>query len=150
MSRSIRRRISGLTVIATLVCSCVAPARTEEAYRGKGESSAATVLSAVQTADLTLLVAQDDGLFAPQTSILLAEAEQAAATAESTFASIQPPDDDLDTYRERLVGLLSRATDVLGRLRIAARRGDLGDVDAHRRVLMDLAASLERMAGSQA
>jgi hypothetical protein len=150
MSGSSQRRLVAGVCLAMIATGCVAPARTADAYVGKAEASAAVALSAVQTAALTLEVVQQQGLFAPQVSVLMAEAEQAASTAESTFSSIQPPDTSLDDYRERLGEILTRATDVLATLRIASRRGDLGDIDARQRELAELISELERFAGSEA
>jgi hypothetical protein len=134
----------------SLAGACVAPARSIDAYRGKGEASAATSLTAVETGKLTVTVAGRGGLFSPQVSVLLAEAEQTAESAASTFASIQPPDPSLDPYRSRLLVTLGKATEALGTLRIAARRGDLDTLSELAGPLAGIADELERFAGSEA
>jgi hypothetical protein len=141
--------VAGVLAVA-LAAACVAPARSIGAYRGKGEASAATSRSAVETGKLTATLVRRNGLFPPQVSVLLAEAEQTAESAASTFASIQPPDPALDAYRSRLLATLGEATDALSALRISARRGDLEALSTLARPLAEIAAELERFAGSQA
>lgn len=102
----------------------VGPARTADAYEGKAVTTAEAVLSALETARLTIDVADEGRAFAPYMSVSIAEAEGGAQGAQSAFESIQPPDGRSDQLREELVGLLDEATDTLAAARIAARRTD--------------------------
>ena len=147
-------RRTGWTVAALLasvsLLACVGPARTESAYRDKGQTSAASALSAVRNAQLVAEVVQRDGLFWPQVSIVLSDAADESAYTEQTFWSIQPPDPSLDAYRGQLLDELTRAADVIATMRIAARRTDAETVISEAERLPDIAASLERLAGPQA
>jgi hypothetical protein len=135
----------GVLAAVVLSCSaCVAPARSFDAYEGKAAAAAATAQSAVETALLTVEVADRDGLFAPNVSILVQEAEEEASSAEGAFSSMQPPDPASDRLRAELEALLGPAVDGLAQLRIAARRGNLEALDALARPLRDVADGLAR------
>jgi hypothetical protein len=138
-------RHSIAVVVAVLVLTgCVLPARSFDDYEGKAVSSAETAISQAQTASLTGITVRRDGLFAPNVSVLLADAETGAVTARDTFASIQPPDDASDALRAELLPLLERTADEIARLRIAARRRDLSAVAQGTGAVDDLTAELER------
>jgi hypothetical protein len=138
-------RPSIAVVVAGLILTgCVLPARSFGDYEGKAVSSAETAISQAQTASLTGVVVRGDGLFAPNVSVVLADAETGAVTARDTFASIQPPDGASDALRTELLPLLERTADEIARLRIAARRRDLSAVVEGTAALDDLTAELER------
>jgi hypothetical protein len=133
---------------AVLLCctACVAPARSFDAYESKAAATAESAGSAVATAILTVDIAGRDGLFAPNVSVLVQEAEQDAASAQATFSSIQPPDPSSDALRAELEELLAPAVDGLAQVRIAARRGDLARMQEVADPLRDVAAELRRFA----
>ena len=133
---------------AVLLCctACVAPARSFDAYESKAAATAESAGSAVATALLTVDIAGQGGLFAPNVSVLVQEAEQDAASAQSTFSSIQPPDPSSDALRAELERLLAPAVDGLAQVRIAARRGDLARMQEAAQPLRDVAADLQRFA----
>ena len=135
-----------LATVLVACAACVAPARSFTAYEGKAAAAAAAAGSAVSTALLTVDIAGRDGLFPPNVSILVQEAEVDATSAESAFASIQPPDPASDRLRAELEDLLGPAVDGLSELRIAARRGDLESMEAIAGPLRDVAGGLERFA----
>jgi hypothetical protein len=105
--------------------ACVGPARDFATYEGKAKESAEGVLSAVETARLSVLISTRNGAFAPYVSILLTEAEEDAGSIQATFDSIQPPDARSDALQEELDSLLADALATLTEVRIAARRTDL-------------------------
>ena len=118
------RRWGALTVVLVL-CSCVGPVRSFDAYEGKAADTADSVASAVETARLAVEVAAQGRAFAPDLSVLLAEAERDARGSFDIFASIQPPDPGSARLRTQLLDLIQRAETVLSDLRIAVRWGDL-------------------------
>jgi hypothetical protein len=120
------------------------PARTADDYRHKAKDTAESVLSSVQTARLTARTADRGDAFGPYVSVLLSESEVAAGKAQNVFDSIQPPDPRSDATRARLGRLLNRANDVLARLRITARRGELDRLARQAVPLRRLAHQLDR------
>jgi hypothetical protein len=123
--------------------ACVGPARDFATYEGKARESAAAVLSAVQTARVSVVTSTRNGAFAPYTSILLTEAEEDAGSVQETFDSIQPPDARSDALRQELDELFTRAGSTLSGLRIAARRAQLERLPDLARPLAPIARDLE-------
>lgn len=122
----------------------MAPARSFAAYEGKAASTAASALSDVRTAILVARVVERNGVFAPQVSVALGEADTGVTSAAGTFSSIQPPDAASDQLRSQLLDLLRRAQDGLSAMRIAARRGDLPTVVGLAGALGPIGDALER------
>ena len=126
-----RRARVGLAAVMSgslLLTACTAwlgPARTDEDFARKAGTTAKSVRSAVEVARLAADAAGKGNAFASYTTVLLSEAEDDAAGAESTFDKIQPPNDKADQQREQLDDLLNEATSILSQLRIEARRGHL-------------------------
>jgi hypothetical protein len=118
------RRWGALTVVLVL-CSCVGPVRSFDAYEGKAADTADSVASAAETARLAVEAAAQGRAFAPDLAVLLAEAERDARGSFDIFASIQPPDPRSARLRTQLLDLIQRAETVLSDLRIAVRWGDL-------------------------
>jgi hypothetical protein len=118
------------------------PARTVDDYRHKAKDTAESTLSSVQTARLAARVGSRGDAFGPYVSVLLSESEVGAAGAQSAFESIQPPDHVSDLTRARLSKLLQRAGDVLSRLRITARRGELDRLERQAEPLRRLSHQL--------
>lgn len=140
-------RLTMLPLIVVIAAGCIqpiSPARTFDAYEHKATGTAASVLSAVQTARIGARVATDGDAFGPYVSVLLSEAEQDASNAHSTFDSIQPPDRDSDRVRRELGRVLARADEHLSTLRIAARRGELHELERLALPLGPVARQLDR------
>jgi hypothetical protein len=130
-----------------VVAGCVqpvGPARTFGAYQDKAKDTAETVLSSIETDRLAVQVAGDGNAFPPYLSVLTSNAEEDASNAQSTFESIQPPDERADRLRARLGRLLTRATNALAEVRIAARRADFGELARFGEQLERLARQVER------
>jgi hypothetical protein len=115
----------GAVAAVLVLCSCVGPARSFDAYGGKAADTADSVASAVETARLAVEVAAAGRAFAPDLSVVLGEAERDARGSLDIFASIQPPDARSAELRAQLLDLIERAETILSNLRIAARWGDL-------------------------
>jgi hypothetical protein len=120
-----------LAAFAVALAACVqpvGPARTFDSYEHKARHTAETALSAVQTGRLGVRAAKHDDTFAPYLSVLVSNAEDEASSAQTTFDSVQPPNDRSDNLRDDLDPLLTRAVDALSQARIAARRADFDEV----------------------
>ena len=125
-----RRRHSVLSVLAPLVAlgltaGCVGPSRTTEDYQRKIANSAEAVVSAAESALLTVVVAGDGRAPAPYVSLRLSESEETAASVETTFGAVQPPDPALGKLRAETLKVIGQASDVLEDLRLAAYRAEL-------------------------
>jgi hypothetical protein len=138
----VRRLVVTLTV--GLAAACVGPARDFATYEGKAKNSAEAVLSAVETARLSVRTSSRGGAFAPYVSIILTEAEEDAGSVQATFDSIQPPDAQSDSLQEELDRLFVRAVSSLTDLRVAARRTQLDALPRLARPLDGIAEDLER------
>jgi hypothetical protein len=130
-------------VLLLVMCSCVGPARSFDAYEGKAADTADSAVSAVGTARLAVDAAAGGRAFAPYLSVVLAEAERDVRSSIDIFASIQPPDARSNTLRTQLLDLLDRTVAVLSELRITARWGELDRLPEVARPLDPLGTELE-------
>lgn len=134
-----------------LPSSCIAhpvgPARTYSKYQGKAVTTARSARSAVETTRLVANAATAGDAFGSYVSVLSSEQEEKASTLQATFDSIQPPDKRADGLREQLDQLLASITDHLAQVRIAARRGHLGDLAKVAKPLAQDVSDLDRFIG---
>ena len=107
----------------------VGPARTADDYVRKARTTATDALSAVETVLLLAETAAAGRSFATYNNIAISEQEDTLAAVRGDFESIQPPGTDSDALRDELTEILDTAIAHLADVRIAARRGDLGDLD---------------------
>jgi len=127
------RTASGLLITLLLVsAACTGPARTTSAYQSKAVDTADEVVSASRTVLLAAQLGDEGRSFAPTISVTVANAETDAETARDAFTSVQPPNAESDNLRAALLPTVQDACDVIGEVRIAARRadGDLSQVAA--------------------
>ena len=136
--------------ILLLLGACTGPVRSTNVYESKAGATAETVASAVETARLAVDAAGQDKAFGRYLAQVLAEAEEDADAAQGTFDAIQPPDGRADELRDHLDELLSRASDTLTELRIAARRGDTAELAGPAAALAELADRLHTFAEAYA
>ena len=136
-------QLSALVVVAA---ACVAPTRTEAAYRAKAADTAEAVVSAARTVLLTARVAAADQSFGPTVAVSVANAEVDAASARDAFTSIQPPDAASDAMRRNLLPQVQRAVGIIALVRIAARRHQLDRLPAIAAPLGPISARLDRFA----
>jgi len=144
---AVRRLVVAATALGVLLAACVqpvGPARTFDSYEHKAKDTAETALSAVQTGRLGAQAAKRDDTFAPYLAVLVSEAEDEASSAQTTFDSVQPPNDKSDNLRDNLDPLLTRAVDALSQARIAARRADFDEVVKQEPKLAKSARELDR------
>lgn len=136
-------RRTAVFILLALV-ACVAPARSYGSFKGKAVATANDMLSAVESARLTVEMAQRNRTFATYTSVALGEAEKDGDAIAGAFSSVQPPDARSDKIRSELSQLLDQATSTLSDLRIAARRTDLTQLTDAAKPLPDLALKLRQ------
>ena len=122
----------------------VSPARTFDAYEHKAKDTAESVRSSVQTARLAARLATRGDLFGPYASVVLSETDEAVGAAQGVFESVQPPDHHADELRATLGALLSRSSDAVSKLRISARRGEIGALEGEAKPLDRLAYELDQ------
>jgi hypothetical protein len=121
------RRVAVLLLVLTT--ACVSSSRTDRDYELKAGNSAKAVASSVATALLGVEAAVKHKAGGPYLSVLLARAEEDAASVDAQFGSVQPPSERADAIREELEEQLSAALDVLATLRIMVRRGELDQLE---------------------
>jgi len=145
-ARSRRLRAHALLLVSALSTGCVLPAPTSGAFESKAAQSAASAVSDARTALLAAALAVGDRSFGSLISVQLEESATGAASTAGTFASIQPPDAASDRLRAQVLPLLQRAADLIARMRIAARRGDVQALRELRGPLAPVADALDRFA----
>lgn len=122
-----RRALLVLTAtLAAALAACVqpvGPARKFDSYEHKAKHTAETAPSAVQTGRLGAQTAKRDDTFAPYLAVLVSNAEDEASSAQTTFDSVQPPNDKSDNLRGGAHHRRLRGSRVSGR--VSPRRGDL-------------------------
>ena len=145
------RGLQTAVVVALLAigAACAGPARTHNDFQLKAKSTAETTLSAIGTTQLVVRLAADDRAFANYLSVLIGDAEEEASSAQSTFDSIQPPNEDSDALRSQLGDLLSTANDTIADIRIAVRRGQLSDLATQADELEQIAKDLDSFIAAQ-
>jgi len=121
--------VCGACSLASCVAHPVGPARTYSTYEAKAVTSAEAAQSSVATVQLVATTAAAGEAFGPYTGVSVSEQEEGLSAVEGTFASIQPPDRRADALRDELGAILASAVDHVADVRIAARRGDLADLD---------------------
>jgi hypothetical protein len=143
-------RRSWVVAVALLAGACTGPVRSSPVYESKAGQTAEVGASAVQTALLAVDAAKDDKAYGRYLTQVLVEAEEDAGSAQGTFDGIQPPDRRADRLRDQLDELLGQATDTLAELRIAARRGQTGELAEPAAPLAGLAERLHAFAEAHA
>ena len=121
--------LGGLLVVASrCVPHPVGPARTYDAYVGKARTTSEGVRSDVATVSLVAGEMGASRTFASYVGSVASESEEAIGGRQSTFASVQPPDERADVVGVQLGELIDGALADVRDVRVAARRGDGGAV----------------------
>jgi hypothetical protein len=137
----VRPLVAAVALLA--LTGCVGPARTTGEYAGKAAHTAAAALAQLETARLA--VQNSGGMPESYLDTVLSDAEDAYGSVQTTFDSIQPPDDPAaDRLRSELDALLSDGSDGIARMRILARRGDTAAMRSTAADLGTTAAGLDR------
>ncbi len=125
MTRPSRGWATLATAALLALTGCVGPATTVAAYRGKAVHAADAALSEVQTVVLTTRALLRGRVLQSYAATVISASEEAMASVQGTFDSIQPPDNpSSDALRKKLDGFLSTSSGDVSDLRIAARRED--------------------------
>lgn len=141
------------SLLAFVICaavSCSLPATSFDAYRSKAADAAEEVASQARTAILTAHLAGQDRLLDTAVAVQLHDAEEGAAAAAASFASLEPPDRHADRLRARLLPVLQRISSAIARMRFDARRDDVAALLDLRSALIGPIERLERWARSNA
>jgi hypothetical protein len=144
------RRICVLVFALAVCTACGLPAFDAGDYRGKATDAVEETLSEAQTAIFTAELTGRNRTFRSSTIVQLEDAEKAAAGVTDDFAAVLPPDDRSQALRQRLLPTLSEAADLISRMRFAARRDDLHELDRLAGALDGPVRRLERWLGSSA
>ncbi len=137
--------------LAGCLLGCVAPAPTTSAYESKAARTAKDGLSQVQTARMAAQSSLRGRLQQAYLETTVSRAEDAFGSIQSTFDSVQPPNDPAaDRLRDSLDELLADGSDGLSQLRIAVRRRETDQVAAAERSLGTVASGLDRFAREHA
>jgi hypothetical protein len=137
------RRSLGFLVAVFLCVACSLPAFSFDDYRGKAIEAAEETISQGETAILSAELADRDRLFSPAVAVQLEGAEQAAAAAAEDLASVLPPDGRSEDLRRTILPLLEQTSDLIARMRFAAREGDADRLQELRTALGDPLRRLE-------
>jgi hypothetical protein len=129
--------LSAMVVLGTT--SCVSPAINSEGYRGKVEQSAKTLVGIIGSAQLAAQLELDGKMLSTITDELISEAEQDSQSVSTSLDSVQPPNQESISLRDRADSILQDASSQLSDLRIAERGSDH---HAMRETLDDLAKTL--------
>lgn len=145
MSRPVRP-VAGLLAAAAVVAAsgCAGPSRTDDDYRHKAANTAETARSAVKTVRLGVQADDRHKVTGPYLSILVGRAEDQLSSVQQTFDSRQPPSHRADDIRDALDKLLVQASDTVSGVRIAVRRGELGNLHRFAKDLDDVADQLDK------
>jgi hypothetical protein len=144
------RPISALVLALAVGTACGLPAFDAGGYRSKAVDAVEETLSEAQTAIFTAELAGRNRTFRSSAVVQLEDAEKAAAGVTDDFAAVLPPDDRSQALRQRLLPTLSEATDLISRMRFAARRDDLEELERLADALGDPARRLQRWLDSSA
>jgi hypothetical protein len=139
------RRATAVLVVVLLGSGCVGPSRTDRDFELKAANTAKAVASALETARLAADGAGAGKVSANYVSVIVGEAEADATSAQSTFASYQPPSAAADKLRNDVDDVLSNAVDGLVALRITARRGQLDRLPRISEQLAPVSTALEQL-----
>jgi hypothetical protein len=100
--------LSAVVVLGTT--SCVSPAINSEGYRGKVEQSAKTLVGIIGSAQLAAQLELDGKMLSTITDELISEAEQDSQSVSTSLDSVQPPNQESISLRDRADSVLQDAS----------------------------------------
>jgi hypothetical protein len=127
------------------VAACAPQSPDHSSWRDQAHLSIEDVASNVSTMSLTLRLAREDRIFGKYQQVVALNSETNAGRTADHFSAEQPEPRDDVTYR-RVTGLLSDATDLLSRVRIALVRRDVAAYPELARQLQRMTERLDRAA----
>jgi hypothetical protein len=128
---------------AALLGGCTSPSSSYDDYQRKATHTADEIDSLAQTALLAARTSSRGNATGPYLQVVISTAEDDAGQVQNTFESVQPPDRQSDTLRTKLLSLLNDVGDVLTKLRVAVKRGELDRLAGIAAPLTDLTKRLE-------
>lgn len=134
--------LAAVAIVAGSLWYVVAPPRAPSDYRERADQTARTLRSQIQTARLWARAVARDETTGAAAVVGLEDAERRAEQAAAKFAAYQPPR-GTDRVRADLMRLATDVADELGRLQIAATRGDWDHVRLAEPRLERLASRIE-------
>ena len=111
-----------------LVAGCAGPSRTDDDFRHKAANTAEAIQGVIGSVQIAVDAATDGKVPGPYLSVTLAEADDDASDVTDLFDSVQPPSEAADKVRSDLDSVLQDVVTTLDDLRIAVRRGDIGQL----------------------
>jgi hypothetical protein len=125
-----------LTAVSVGLTGCVGPAVTDGGYRAKTAGTLRDISSALSTATLTMRLQRDGRMTLALTDTSISQAESDASSAQSSWATRQPPSSSAVHLHDEVQQPMQDAVSALEDLRIAYRSGDtegigqaLGEID---------------------
>jgi hypothetical protein len=124
----LRARIAlALAIAALLTQGCTAPAFNESQYRSKVANTAESAVSVIETVRLALDDATRHTLPIAPIDVTVSAQEDIIGAVAGTFSSVQPPTEEMDALRTKVLDLLAEAQTKVETARIELRRGDLDE-----------------------
>jgi len=121
------------------------PARTLGPYQSKADRTAETVDSYVQTALLSIELADNTRVNLNTLSVQLDDAATGASGAHNSFDTVEPPSEIADQLQEQLDRLLSQVDGQLSALATDAHRHHISELAQHRQPLQDLSQQIKQL-----
>jgi hypothetical protein len=111
-------------LLAMALAACAGPTVTDGGYRAKTAGALDVISSALATARLTMRLEHDRQMAFALTDTSISQAESDAASAQSSWATRQPPSDAALKLHDAVQQPMQDAVSALQDLRIAYRNGD--------------------------
>jgi hypothetical protein len=106
------------------LAACAGPTVTDGGYRAKTAGALQNISSALSTAKLTMRLEHDRQMAFALTDTSISQAESDASSAQSSWATRQPPSDTALQLHDAVQQPMQDAVSALQDLRIAYRNGD--------------------------
>jgi hypothetical protein len=137
-------RVGAVEALLTSAAGCVTPARNEPQYRDKATSAVQAASAEIATGLLALRQDRAKKILTTYADEVVTAAETSMGSISASFGSVQPPDQQSDSVRDTVTGVLSRAEDALAHARVAVRRSQSAALAESEQELRSVADELER------
>ncbi|YCK34880.1 hypothetical protein ACNF49_12575 [Actinomadura sp. ATCC 39365] len=119
------RQVAALLVPLVAAAGCVSPAWDDHDYALKAQQSDKSVSSVIQI--VRLAVANSHRLTRPYLKVVLTDAAGELDAVGDQFGGVQPPSEQSDQVRDRVLDRIQRAEDLVDDLLIQVRRDRIKD-----------------------
>jgi hypothetical protein len=120
------RFLSASVTTAVLLSACVTPAYSQSQYEAKVVATVEDAVSVIETVHLAVSSADRHSLPSNPIDVALNDQESILGSVAGTFASIQPPTQDMIELRDQVLSQLDRAQSDVEDARIYFHRGETG------------------------